>query len=294
MPEGSGFSPEKKKQNKPKTEVGAEKARPTLEDLYALYDYKPPESLTQKKIEFTSLQVKEMSETLNKVLDMSMFEQGGFQRTRFANKTAFEVRYMKVDGTIQIRFFSAAGNLVASFDCGNKKLGLIAGFKENTQNWVLTHRLVSEEYRGQEIGSKILQVIENGVQHVSDRDQKVQTITIVAKQLGVINFALKNGYRPATPQDESNLNLIYSGDRSQVLVTTNPKLSLGDQERPGFVYSIPQLKKYAHRQRKGALTTEKLEKLDVKKFLGSSFDSHVLCALNVVFVKEKQPLVKQE
>ena len=71
---------------------------------------------------------------------------------------------------------------------------------------------VSEEYRGQDIGSKMLQILEQGIQYIAEIGKKPQVLEIDARQLGIINFAFKNGYRLATKEDQDALKLIYAGD----------------------------------------------------------------------------------
>lgn len=266
--------------------------RPTLNEMYALYDYKPTKEVLNEKVEQKFLtfewnpdQIKQIHKALNKILDIGINSYKDVSEViSFGNDLEFEVKYLRsgTDQTLKTRFYLDE-NSIAEFEFTQ-----ISDSNSDT-NWTLTHRFVSEEYRGQDIGSKMLQILEQGIQYIAEIGKKPQVLEIDARQLGIINFAFKNGYRLATKEDQDALKLIYAGDRSKILITTAPELKNNDDQKHGFIFSIEQLQKIAQDQGMGNLSPEQIWGLDLNKlFPGNSYE-YLSHALTIVFKKEKQP-----
>lgn len=93
------------------------------------------------------------------------------------------------------------------------------GMRFEVKNGVmdLTDRLVDERFRGQGIGSYILDAGEEFAQQKANQKQTKETVSAETAQLDVISWLYNKGYRPKTAQDRERLDKILNPDDSLCL-----------------------------------------------------------------------------
>ncbi len=268
------------------------KPKLSLEQFYALYGYKPTRADDVKNAQRNILGFSWTPENMEKIYaafykTMDRVAEKDFSYTsdmvRFENNINFKVICSKSDLTYKLglSIFGSEGDLVSEFDC-------ICSL-DIPDHWELSHRFVKEQYRGQEIGSKMLKIMEMTVKHEARNNHRDQVLEINARQLGVANFALKNGYEFGTEKDKDNFNLVCRGDRSKILIATAPGARGDDIERQGYIYPVNNLQEIAKNQGRGNLNPEEIWALDLNDFFSPRGLVHSNEALKIVFKKKITP-----
>jgi hypothetical protein len=192
------------------------------------------------------------------------------------------------NSSLLVKLFDTNKTLISDFECYVKYDFVYRDTQDHNPKWVLVHRFVAQESRGQKIGSRILKVIEECIQHIADKNNKSQTVIIDAYQLEIISFAQKNGYVPATEEDRVNADTILSGDRSKVIVADAPAQPNHSAKRQNFIYSVDKLREAAEAREMGDLTKEQIE-ARLGELMDNDFYSHKKNALVINFKKEIKP-----
>jgi GNAT superfamily N-acetyltransferase len=198
-----------------------------------------------------------------------------------------KVEFME-HSTILIKLFDANKVLVSDFECFLKYGFIHKDVQDHKPEWVMVHRFVAKEYRGQKIGPKMLKIIEQCVSHIAERSKKMQTIVIDAYQLEIIDFALKNGYIPATEEDKANAQAVLSNDRSGFIIADAPAQPNHSEQRQNFIYSLDKLKRAAEVRELGDMTKAEIES-KLGDLMENDFYAHKANALVINFKKEIKP-----
>ena len=273
--------------------------RPSLNELYKLYGYtspeaqRPPAELTAQPIEISAEEVDIMSQTVASALDSFP---NTFSTEAVVSGIKFKVKVVPTDGAkyfepaVLVQLIGQDGLKIADFNFMRTELDGAGA----SDCWALYHRFISDKYRGQDIGSKMLQVVDKGLQTKATKVDRMQTMEIDAHQLGVINLALKSGYQPATREDQASLDLIYKGDKSKILITTGKghfhEKDGGGDIKPGFIYSVKHLQEIFKKNWRRDLTPEEIWAADLDRIFHDEPKEYLLNALKVKFKKEIKPL----
>ena len=96
----------------------------------------------------------------------------------------------------------------------NQKAFEIGGLTIRIRNndFEIIDRFIFPEFRGQGIGSLLLKATETMAQKQATKTQSPQKIHAETAQLDVICWLWNQGYRPSTPNDQTQLEQILSGD----------------------------------------------------------------------------------
>jgi|GEM_PF-2458210 len=88
------------------------------------------------------------------------------------------------ENSLILCLIDAKANEIAYFIAVNQSLGM----------WNLQHRFVAEEYRNQQLGSRMLDEMESLIQAYADEKGEDQEIVLESTQLPVTQFFLSRGY----------------------------------------------------------------------------------------------------
>jgi hypothetical protein len=105
-----------------------------------------------------------------------------------------------------------------------------------------------------------------------------------ARQLGVINFALKNGFHAEGQADRKNLEMVYRGDRSKVMIVTVQGVPPDQIIRPGFIFSLDSL-----HDRSSDLSAADIENMNLTTVRPANMTEYIASSITVRFIKEKKP-----
>lgn len=118
--------------------------------------------------------------------------------------------------------------------------------KRGDAQWELEHRLISEPYRDQDLGSCLAQGIYNFVQTQAELCNAPQELVINTGQPKVLFFFLRKDFKARTKDDGKRIKKIQSGDASLVLdfarikdidINNNPTgRSIIDAEKDMYIY----------------------------------------------------------
>lgn len=161
-------------------------------------------------------------------------------------------RSIKLDDTTTVKIIRFRGtntgddnfqiNLLKN---GEKISDFYCAIDQDGNQWKLNHRLVSEKFRHQGIGNKMLKLIEECCQEYCNTPAGTkQELVIDASQLGVTTFALQNGYATTGQEDHKNLKLLLSGANKIFILATAKGYASDGGDRPGFVYRKQLVKKW--------------------------------------------------
>lgn len=178
-------------------------------------------------------------------------------------------------------------------DNGESSEGQVAHFfwyhdRDMDNQWVSGHRLLKPAYRGQRIGSHMMDMGEKCMQayaNTSDQPEN-QTLEMPAIQAGITKFALRQEYKPATPEDEQKLREfmdLEKGPQTYFLVSAPGYTGHGNHDRPGFIYRYDKMNKefgswcenppeYAYAKDYCGRDLQSLSQDDREEVLASMFD----------------------
>ena len=221
---------------------------PRLDDLYTLYNYQPPtETAQQVPIEQLSLQWDwiEDAESNARREARALLPKGrsdAYVTVPLDGAQLILEKYPSSEKYYQATDTTGLRKPVVSVTLETENTERIAEFRADLNpkknEWDLSHRLVEEKYRGQEVGSCMLGFLEGVIQDAANASNTPQECVIGARQLDVILFAMRNGYRPKTEEDTANLKAILTGSEKDAFLVTTAlgHESLGAKRRPGYIF----------------------------------------------------------
>ena len=96
---------------------------------------------------------------------------------------------------------------------------------------------MDDALRGQGVGSQLLEAVEGVTSGMAKGFKEDFTLEIEARQLGMLGFAMKNGFAPKEG-DVEDLKQIYAGDSDLIVETSKGYPNDVDGgKRPGFMFS---------------------------------------------------------
>lgn len=240
---------------------GAERRIPTQDELYARYQYRPPErTLPPRETLPVSLAdsavARQFLDTAEALLLSCEQENPGqmeafYQTHKITLESPFsaEVNIQpsaapRLAGApfqhfLQLRVLKE----VTTVHWGEKKQRLerVADFfmyvpDRKHPDWRLHHRIVADTYREQGIGSAMLKTMEAIVQAEATRRREPQRLTVDANQVGVILFALNRGYRPQTADDAARLEAFLADDSTRFVLGDDGGYTGDRSPRVGFIF----------------------------------------------------------
>ncbi len=267
----------------PNSGLESREKKPSLADLYKMYDYKD-ESLgvVEHKLDIDwSLAGPVVEKVIAKTLDGKVPDFSFAVEAVDSKDVKFESRCWISGGTLNLSFrvYTKLGDPMADFIA----IRGIQGYDPVHANfWTLQHRLVKDQYRGQNIGSNVLKAIEKGVLEAAKRDGP-QVLGVEARQLAVINFCLNNGFKISNEEDRKNLRDVFSGDKSKFFIGTVPTLPKEDDKKYGFIFDLQSFSG----QSVGLLGIDTQQKID--SMSGSNFNFYKAHAMTINFRKDIKP-----
>ncbi len=265
----------------------------SLQDLYDRYGYIPE---SEKRIERVNLNInwpEDINSKIENAVDRIL--------KRISIAPAVEVININDGVTLKLSMEEGYGKRsvkmalvdegaktkIAELDC--YMIDSADTVPSKAEYWDLGHRVVDERYRGQGIGTKMINALEHSLQHLANLDQRTQVITLKAFQLGVLNMALKLGYIPASTQDRSKVQDIYSFKLDKFFVTTIHGIGNRGIRRPGVVYSMDVLRELAFEAGLGDLSDDQVRSMGVDPIFRGNYNAYMNYAFNIQLKKEKTP-----
>jgi predicted GNAT family N-acyltransferase len=269
---------------------------PKIDELYQAYGYDRPKTEQREKKEPVEFNVNEKLcqqvgqitlESLNQDLQSI---QGSYQEKLDINDLSMEIAtFLGGDsGRRTIRY-----NLEKPEKAEEDNSEKIASFFiqqeiENQNNWDLGHRLIETPYRGQDLGNKMLKLIESSLQHIADQKNQDQQLNIEASQIGVFLYALKNGYMPENQEAETKLKQILNVNKEKYFVATGVGYTEDGRLIPGYVYDRQKVVKDAEKE-DIEVSPDELEDFDLNQIYARDPDEYFHASERINLVKKFVP-----
>lgn len=234
---------------------------PHVRELYDRYDYRAPapdviESPEQLEIAWDEATTQRITERASEVMGAYEYRQneGGIPPTVGLDVPVSDGVTMRVtargstDGLPVMELELVGTSPADETDAPDRPSGnerTIAKFfctRTEDDTWELSHRFVDPSFRAQGIGAEMLNRMQDVVQNEARRRGAEQRIAIPARQVDVVLFGLKNGYRPTNDADWTRLRTLLADQNEQLLVTTAHGYRSDGGELPGFVYDRAHIK----------------------------------------------------
>ncbi len=271
------------------------KQRPSVLEVYALYGYEPsklPEEFEDhesEKFNITPAIIEKSKKALEEFFDNEN-PRGANPIIKVSEDVKLRLGYIEttpVRSVLELGFYKKLEDpLTVDVNCiRDNHVNFPEGF------WSINRRFITEGLRGRNIGTMLLKILEHGIEHVANKDEITQTVEIQARQVEVLNWALKNGYMPATDLDKRKIDLLYAGDTS-IMITTDPSWGNGQsgrERRLGAIYSIAELQEVAKKQGLGDLTPDQIRHLDLLKLFPKEGSPYIEGAMTIILKKEIKP-----
>ncbi|MBI3963366.1 MAG: hypothetical protein HY341_00035 [Candidatus Kerfeldbacteria bacterium] len=119
---------------------------------------------------------------------------------------------------------------------GSETIAKFFSTQTDEGTWELSHRFVDPAFRAQGIGGEMLRRMEDAIRAKARRSGAEQRLAIPARQVDVVLFGLKNGYRPRNETDRERLRVLLTDRSERLLVTTAEGYRSDGGELPGFMY----------------------------------------------------------
>ncbi len=263
---------------------------PKMQELYQAYGYEQPETEMVEQ------------ETVNLKTNMDQIFQISHQAARFAFKEIAPLENIaettplgELEMGINVYRGSESGLRTIRFNLN--KAGAkdrVASFfiqqdSENENNWDLGHRLIEPQYRNQNLGTKMLELVESGVQQMADLKNENQELSLEASQIGVILFALKNGYQPAEPEDLARLKEVLKGDKDKYFLTTGKGYQRDGRQVPGYIYERQKITE-AVKEAGQEVSPQELEKFNLDNIFYGDPDAYFNNSVKIKLVKNFTPI----
>lgn len=91
-------------------------------------------------------------------------------------------------------------------------------FVKKDNEWNLSHREIPNNLQGQGIASKILEISEQCISKISQKEGVKPILKAEVGQIDVLFWFLKNGYSPEKKEDIQKTNRVLSGDKNIKLI----------------------------------------------------------------------------
>ncbi|MFA5792351.1 MAG: hypothetical protein WC897_00590 [Candidatus Gracilibacteria bacterium] len=107
--------------------------------------------------------------------------------------------------------------------------------RESCDEWDLRDRVTAEAYQGQGVASEMLRFVESQLAKMAEETDRSQVMTVELAQVDVLFWLLKEGFVPATHEDEERIGRLLKGDDSLTIVSA-PGEQDHSQKRQWYIF----------------------------------------------------------
>jgi len=268
-----------------------------LQYISSLYNYKPiPEQseMINLGIDWNSIDTEDMFGDSPSQFDQidhtypgaQKHEKGGnvlytripFIRSKLkAEKDGLELVGQKIDDRVRDEVTFGLGILdtkdgesLASFRFNQLK-------RDGYDEWDMKHREVRSAYRSQGMASNMMQLFEEFLTKRAKKTKVPQVITADIGQVDVLSLLIKDGFEPASPEDQEKISRLFNNDGSLV-VTSGPDIE-GKARPQWYIFN-----KKEHCDEDGNVRSDIWESYSKKpeEFLKKSFRIHLKKEISII------------